>query len=89
MPFVVFVAPPLLEKLKRWKMEHSEPINDDELRDIIERAREMEDAYGHFFDQIIVYSDPERAFQQLLSAINSLEREPQWVPAAWLANHNL
>lgn len=89
MPFVVFVAPPSLDKLKRWKMEHSEPINDDELRDIIERAREMEDTYGHYFDMIIVYSDPERAYQQLLTAINSLEREPQWVPAAWLANNNL
>jgi hypothetical protein len=31
MPFVVFVAPPSLDKLKRWKMEHSEPINDDEV----------------------------------------------------------
>jgi MAGUK p55 subfamily protein 5 len=89
MPFVVFVAPPSLDKLKRWKMDHSEPINDDELRDIIERAREMEDTYGHYFDMIIVYSDPERAYQQLVTAINSLEREPQWVPAAWLANNNL
>jgi MAGUK p55 subfamily protein 5 len=49
----------------------------------------MEDAYGHYFDMVIVYSDPERAFQQLLTAINALEREPQWVPAAWLANNNL
>lgn len=87
MPYVVFVAPPSLEKLKRWKIDHSEPINDDELRDIIERAREMEETYGHYFDMIIIYSDPERAHQQLLSSINSLEREPQWVPGAWLANN--
>ena len=85
MPYVVFVAPPSLEKLKRWKIDHSEPINDDELREIIERAREMEEAFGHYFDMAIIYSDPERAFQQLLAAINALEREPQWVPAAWLS----
>ena len=85
MPYVVFVAPPSLEKLKRWKIDHSEPINDNELREIIERAREMEETYGHFFDMVIIYSDPERAFQQLLAAINSLEREPQWVPASWLS----
>jgi len=84
MPYVVFVAPPSLEKLKRTKMEHSEAINDDELKDIIERAREMEEVYGHYFDMFITYSDPERAYQQLLTAINALEREPQWVPAAWL-----
>merc|ERR1719282_1799967 len=85
MPYVVFVAPPSLEKLKRWKIDHSEPINDNELREIIERAREMEETYGHYFDMVIIYSDPERAYQQLLSAITSLEREPQWVPAAWLS----
>ena len=29
MPFVVFVAPPSLEKLRRWKVERSEPVNDE------------------------------------------------------------
>jgi hypothetical protein len=29
-------------------------------------------------------SDPDRAYHQLLDEINLLEREPQWVPAAWL-----
>merc|ERR1712111_290455 len=85
MPYVVFVAPPRLEKLKRWKIDHSEPINDEELKEIIERARQMEESYRHFFDMVIIYSDPERAFQQLLVSINGLEREPQWVPAAWLS----
>lgn len=89
MPFVVFVAPPSMEKLKRWKMENSmEQVNDNELKDIIERAREMEEMYGHFFDMVIIYSDPDRAYQELLREINLLEREPQWIPAAWLARHS-
>ena len=85
MPFVVFVAPPSMEKLRKWKLERSmEQVDDAELKDIIERAREMEDVYGHYFDMVIIYSDPERAYQELLREINLLEREPQWVPAAWL-----
>lgn len=44
----------------------------------------MEDKYGHFFDMVIINNDTERAYHQLLSEINSLEREPQWVPAAWV-----
>merc|ERR1719225_831948 len=84
MPYVVFVAPPSLQQLKRWKMENLEQVDDDELEEIIERAREMEERYGHYFDMIIIYSDPDRAYQQLLDEINLLEREPQWVPAAWL-----
>ncbi|XP_040568313.1 protein PALS1 [Lepeophtheirus salmonis] len=84
MPYVVFVAPPSLEKLKRWKMENSDnPASDEDLKETIERAREMEDVYGHFFDMIIIYSDPVKAYQQLLNEINLLEREPQWVPLDW------
>jgi len=84
MPYVVFVAPPSLQQLKRWKMDNLEQVDDDELEEIIERAREMEERYGHYFDMIIIYSDPDRAYQQLLDEINLLEREPQWVPAAWV-----
>ena len=35
---------------------------------------------------MIIYSDPERAYQELLREINLLEREPQWVPACWVQN---
>lgn len=85
MPYVVFVVPPSLEKLKRYKIDHSEPIDEDQLREIIEKAREMEDQYGHYFDMVIIYDNPDRAYQQLMTTINSLEREPQWVPATWLS----
>merc|ERR1712029_831528 len=87
MPYVVFVAPPSLQQLKRWKTDNLEQVDDDELEEIIERAREMEEKYGHYFDMIIIYSDPDRAYQQLLEEINLLEREPQWVPSAWLHNN--
>lgn len=43
MPYVVFVAPPSIQQLKRWKMENLEQVDDDELEEIIERAREMEE----------------------------------------------
>nr|CAD7412657.1 unnamed protein product [Timema poppensis] len=82
-PFVVFVAPPSLEKLQQKKM-NGELYKDDELKDIIEKAREMEDKYGHYFDMIMVNNDTDRAFHQLINEINILEREPQWVPATWL-----
>ncbi|XP_046981287.1 protein PALS1-like [Schistocerca americana] len=83
-PYVVFVAPPSLEKLRQKKARAGEAYKEEELKDIIEKAREMEDKYGHLFDLIIINNDTDRAFQQLLSEINSLEREPQWVPAAWV-----
>lgn len=60
---------------------------DDELKDIIEKAREMEENYGHYFDMVIINSDIDKAFNELLKEINTLEREPQWVPAIWLKNN--
>lgn len=83
-PYVVFVAPPSLEKLRQKKIRCGEAFKEEELKDIIEKAREMENKYGHFFDMIIINNDTERAYHQLLGEINSLEREPQWVPAAWV-----
>ncbi|XP_068249572.1 protein PALS1 isoform X4 [Palaemon carinicauda] len=87
-PFVVFVAPPSLEKLRQKKIKMGEPVkvSDEELKETIEKAHEMEEQYGHYFDLIIINQDVDRAYHQLLQEINSLEREPQWVPAAWLAH---
>ncbi|XP_076633986.1 protein PALS1 isoform X1 [Colletes latitarsis] len=83
-PYVVFVAPPSLEKLRQKRIKNNESFKEEELKDIIEKAREMEDKYGHLFDMIIINTDTDRAYNQLLTEINSLEREPQWVPASWL-----
>lgn len=84
-PFVVFVAPPSLEKLRQKKQTLGEPVKEEELKETIEKAREMEEQYGHYFDLIIINQDVDRAYNQYLHEINMLEREPQWVPAAWLA----
>ncbi|XP_060530675.1 protein PALS1 isoform X2 [Cylas formicarius] len=83
-PYVVFVAPPNLENMKIKKDRLGETYKEEDLVDIIEKAREMEKKYGHFFDMIIINNDTERAYHDLLCEINSLEREPQWVPAVWV-----
>ena len=90
MPYVVFVAPGSLDKLRKFKMtQQNEQLNDDQLKDIIEKSRHIESMYGHFFDMFIQMTDIDKAYRELLSAINVLEREPQWVPAAWLSNTNM
>ena len=59
-------------------------MQDEDLKEIIEKAREMEEQFDHYFDLIIINQDVESAYQRLLHEINMLEREPQWVPAVWL-----
>ncbi|XP_017030186.1 protein PALS1 isoform X8 [Drosophila kikkawai] len=86
-PYVVLVAPPSLDKLRQKKLRNGEPVKEEELKDIIATARDMEARWGHLFDMIIINNDTERAYHQLLAEINSLEREPQWVPAQWVHNN--
>ncbi|NXF18290.1 MPP5 protein, partial [Rhodinocichla rosea] len=59
-------------------------MSPEELREIIEKTREMEQNNGHYFDTAIVNSDLDKAYQELLRLINKLDTEPQWVPSTWL-----
>lgn len=53
-------------------------------KEVIDKGREMETKYGHYFDIIISSNDFDHAFNELLEEINRLELEPQWVPSEWL-----
>lgn len=59
---------------------------DDQLRDIIDCSREIEETYGHLFDFVLVNNDLNQAFVELLNEINRIEMEPQWVPASWIGS---
>lgn len=83
-PYIVFIAPPSQERLRALLAKDNKNPKPEELRDIIERAREMEQSFGHLFDAAIVNSDQDKAFSELLRLINRLDTEPQWVPCSWL-----
>ena len=57
---------------------------EEELREIIETGRAMEDAYGHYFDYVIIHYDHDRAYTEVLNDINRIQTEPTWVPLPWL-----
>uniref|UniRef100_A0AAY4BAG8 Protein PALS1 n=1 Tax=Denticeps clupeoides TaxID=299321 RepID=A0AAY4BAG8_9TELE len=83
-PYIIFIAPPSQERLRALLAKDNKNPKPEELRDIIEKAREMEQNFGHLFDAAIVNTDQEKAFQELLRLINKLDTEPQWVPSSWL-----
>ncbi|CAL1539715.1 unnamed protein product [Lymnaea stagnalis] len=98
-PYVIFVCPPNLDKLRQLQDQLNKAglpddvevrgrtvFSDDQLKEIIDRAREMEEVYGHLFDFVLVNSELDRAYIELLEEINRIEMEPQWVPATWLEN---
>ncbi|KAL1240362.1 Protein PALS1 [Trichinella pseudospiralis] len=82
MPFVVFISPPSLERMKLNQRRQANPtLKDDELKAIVTEAKEAEEKYGHYFDLVVVNYDLEHSYQELRTAINRLETEPQWVPS--------
>ncbi|XP_038133913.1 MAGUK p55 subfamily member 5-A-like [Cyprinodon tularosa] len=83
-PYIIFIAPPSQERLRTLLLKDNKNPKPEELRDIIEKAREMEQSCGHLFDAIIVNTDPDKAYAELLRLINKLDTEPQWVPCSWL-----
>ncbi|XP_029454727.1 MAGUK p55 subfamily member 5 [Rhinatrema bivittatum] len=83
-PFIIFIAPPSQERLRALLAKEGKNPKPDDLREIIEKAREMEQSSGHYFDTAIVNTDLDKAYQELLRLINKLDTEPQWVPSTWL-----
>jgi len=99
-PYFVFVSPPTqMDKLSRLiasttgsdhhphhhHLHHHHPhISTADLQAIIDEARDIESRYGHYFDMILTVTDIDRAYTDLMREINALEREPQWIPLAWL-----
>ncbi|KAI5726600.1 hypothetical protein M8J76_005360 [Diaphorina citri] len=83
-PFVIFVAPPPFELLKQKRIRRGDNFKDEDLKDTIEKAREMEEKYGKYFDMVIINQDNESSYQKIIEQVNNLEREPQWVPSTWV-----
>ncbi|ELU16313.1 hypothetical protein CAPTEDRAFT_18392 [Capitella teleta] len=84
-PYILFVAPPNIDKLRQLRLSQGViKVSDEELTEIIEKGRELEETYGHFFDHIITNFDLDRTYDELRGVIDQLEVEPQWVPAHWV-----
>ncbi|XP_071775171.1 MAGUK p55 subfamily member 5b isoform X1 [Centroberyx gerrardi] len=83
-PYVIFIAPPSQERLRTLLAAEGKTPKPEELKEVIEKAREMEQDFGYLFDAAIVNMDPDTAFHELRRLIEKLDTEPQWVPTSWL-----
>ncbi|KAK7111428.1 MAGUK p55 subfamily member 7-like [Littorina saxatilis] len=91
-PYVIFIKAPSLEKLKESRMpararateaESIRPFTVEELEEIADASKKMEDRYGHIFDYTIVNDSLTDATTELLMVASKIEKEPQWVPVGW------
>ena len=52
--------------------------------DIIDKGREIEEIYGHYFDKIIRNTDMDKTYHDLFETIQRVQNEENWVPECWL-----
>lgn len=52
--------------------------------DIIDKGREIEELYGHYFDKIIRNTDMDKTYVELYQTILGVQSEESWVPTSWL-----
>lgn len=57
----------------------------EDVRETLEKVREMEHSYGHLFDAVITNTEQEKSISELLRLIDKLDIVPQWVPSAWVS----
>ncbi|XP_059386876.1 MAGUK p55 subfamily member 7-like isoform X2 [Carassius carassius] len=93
-PYVVFVKPPSIERLRETRKNakvisskddknSSKPFSEEDFQEMIGAAQMMENQYGHLFEKVIVNDDLTIAFNELKQALRKVETEAQWVPISW------
>ncbi|XP_073682673.1 protein PALS1-like [Garra rufa] len=94
-PYIIFIRPspsspshPPLPPQERFSTLLTRGVKKhmpEDVRETVEKVREMEHSYGHLFDAIITNIEQEKSVSELLSLIDKLDIEPQWVPSAWVS----
>ncbi|XP_061661055.1 MAGUK p55 subfamily member 7 [Syngnathoides biaculeatus] len=93
-PFVVFVKPPTIERLRETRKNaklisgkddkgSAKPFTEEDFQEMVATSQTMEKQYGHLFEKVIVNDNLSEAFGELRGALKRVEMDTQWVPVSW------
>ncbi|XP_031439778.1 MAGUK p55 subfamily member 7 isoform X3 [Clupea harengus] len=93
-PFVVFVKPPPIDRLRETRKNakvisgrddktSTKAFTEEDFQEMISSAQVMENQYGHLFEKVIVNGDLSAASSELKLALKKVETEAHWVPVSW------
>ncbi|KAF3836155.1 hypothetical protein F7725_028713, partial [Dissostichus mawsoni] len=93
-PFVVFVKPPRIERLKETRQSAkmisgkddkgtAKSFTDEDFQEMLNTAQTLETQHGHLFEKVIVNDDLSAAFSELRLALKKVETETHWVPVGF------
>ncbi|XP_016109633.1 MAGUK p55 subfamily member 5-A-like isoform X3 [Sinocyclocheilus grahami] len=88
-PYIIFIRPspppPPQERFSTLLTRGVKKHMPEDVRETLEKVREMEHSYGHLFDAVITNTEQEKSVSELLRLIDKLDIEPQWVPSDWVS----
>ncbi|XP_029313625.1 MAGUK p55 subfamily member 7 isoform X1 [Cottoperca gobio] len=93
-PFVVFVKPPTIERLRETRQAakiisgkddkgSAKPFTEEDFEEMLKSAQMLETQHGHLFEKVIVNDDLSAAFSEMRLALKKVETETHWVPVSW------
>ncbi|CAF1688619.1 unnamed protein product, partial [Adineta ricciae] len=79
-PYVICIAAPSFDRLKRLELDRREHLSDKDYREIIRKSRSIERHHHLLFDQVLVNNDLERTYVELRDLIVRIQQDKQqWV----------
>ncbi|KAF6721601.1 MAGUK p55 subfamily member 2 [Oryzias melastigma] len=90
LPYVVFLQAPDFEVLKAMNCSAVEAgvdtktLTDDELQRTCDESNKIQAAYGHYFDLSIVNENLDETYRNVKAALQTVSKNPQWVPVTWV-----
>ncbi|XP_072234296.1 MAGUK p55 subfamily member 7 isoform X2 [Leuresthes tenuis] len=93
-PFVVFVKPPTIDRLRETRKNaqiisgkddkgSARAFTEEDFQEMVSTAQMIESQYGHLFEKVIVNDDLSSAFSELHLALKMVETETHWIPVSW------
>jgi len=73
-----------LELFSQFKFSMCCYVQTQEMRQLIQQGINMEIKYTHMFDELIIFTNQEEAYQHLLTTCQRLKEQFQWVPSTWV-----
>ncbi|CAF3235710.1 unnamed protein product [Rotaria sp. Silwood2] len=79
-PYIICIAAPSFERLKRLELDRREHLTDKDYREIIRKSRSIERRHHLLFDQILINNDLDRTYMELRDLIARIQNvNQQWV----------
>lgn len=79
-PYIIFIAAPSLDRLKRLELDRHEHINEKNYREIIRKSRSIARRHRLLFDHTLVNNDLNQTYIELRDLILRIQNDnQQWV----------